>query len=238
VAQPAQLWCCSVAELLRLAPEGGLHWLSREESLRLAGITTPRRRAQFVAGRWLGRLALAERHGGMPQDWCLSAPADAAPLVSRGPVASPSAIGLSHSGDTVACVLADRALGIDVERHDRLARDVAGLAELTLSAAEHARWQELPAAQRLVGFLGWWTLKEAWFKAHGRALDPAGLREIEALPNGAATANARLWREVDFTLALVGLDAAAPLSIGSPAPCSMAQPWQIRQAGLPPSVAA
>lgn len=233
MALPAQLWCCSVAATLRRAPERTLDWLSAEEGLRHASITAPRRREQFLAGHWLVRTALAARHGGAPHEWRLSAAMGEPPCVTRGPVAASSTIGLSHSGDTVACVLADSALGIDVERHDRRALDVPGFADLALSDAERAQWLMLPETLRGVGLLNWWTLKEAWLKARGRALDAAALRTIEALPVVAAAANARLWCEAGFTLALVGLEAAAPLDHASPAPCCPAQAWQVREIGLP-----
>ena len=230
MTQPATLWCGSVAQLLRRAAGCNVPWLSAAETVRLATLTAPRRRDQFLAGRWLGRQALAARHGGVPQDWQLSAPADAAPRVISGPIVGSSALGLAHSGDTVACVVADRALGIDVERHNRRVRDVAGLADVALSDAERMHWLDLPAQSRQVGFLSWWTLKEAWLKAHGRMLNPATLRGIVALPVRAEAANARLWREADFTLALVGLDAAAPLDLATPSPSSVVQWWRVSDA--------
>ena len=227
MTQPVQLWCGSVADLLRDAADGGVHWLGPAETQRLAGITAPRRRAQFLAGRWQARQALAARHGGTPQDWTLSAPVDAAPQVTAGPVAGPCAIGLSHSGDTVACVLADASVGIDVERHDRRVRDVAALADATLGDAERAHWLRLPAESRRVAFLCWWTLKEAWIKAQGRSLNPASLQAIEALPVSADDANARVWCEADFTLALAGLDADAEVTMMASAPRSVAQWWRV-----------
>ena len=215
-----------------------MQWLSQTEQRRLAGIAAQRRRDQFLAGRWLARLALTARHGGAPQDWRLTAPADAAPRVASGPVEHPSAIGLSHSGDTVACVLADAAPGIDIERHLRHALDVGGLADVALSDAERVLWLALPESERRVGLLTWWTLKEAWLKSRGRTLDIATLRRIEALPTNATKANARLWHEADFTLALVGLDAAAPLHVASPDPRSLPQWWQITEVIPPPRPAA
>jgi len=216
-----------VAQLLRDAPDADAGWLSRDERLRLAAITAQRRREQFVAGRWLTRLALAARHGGAPQDWCLSAPMGGPPAVARGPVADPVAIGLSHSGDTVACVLTDSPVGIDVERHARRALDLEGMARLTLNDAERPRWLALPEAAREAGFLAWWTLKEAWLKAQGRSLNIAELCAIEALPADAAGANARVWHDADFTLALVGLVAATPLEVASVLPRGMAQAWRV-----------
>ena len=224
----AAIWCASVK--LQLGDvDPTRDWLSMPERTRLASMISPRRRDQFIAGRWLARQALAALHGGQPQEWQLSAAVDAPPQVTSGPRVSGIAIGLSHSGDTVACVLADCAVGIDVERHARRALDVAGLVAVVLSDAERACWSARPAAAREVEFLGWWTLKEAWLKAHGRTLNPATLRDIEALPSDKMEANARLWREDDFTLALVGLDAAAPLDVARPMPRCQTQWWTVRE---------
>jgi 4'-phosphopantetheinyl transferase len=227
VGRPAQLWCSGVAQLLGDAPERGKRWLSQEEDLRLDAIAGKRRRDQFVAGRWLVRIALAARHGGAPQGWCLSAPQNGPPAVACGPLADAGAIGLSHSGDTVACVLADSPVGIDVERHARRALDLVGLASIVLNDAERRRWLALPEAARELGFLTWWTLKEAWRMAQGRRLNIAELCGIEALPADAARANARVWHEADFTLALVGPDAPASLEVATAAPGEAAQAWRV-----------
>ncbi len=228
MTQPASLWCGGVGEQLRAAgpPQD---WLCTAEQERLARVSSPRRREQFIAGRWLARQTLVASHGGSPADWELSATPDAPPRVTSGPIICARTIGLTHSGNTVACVISDHPLGIDVERHDRRKLDVARLAEVVLSGAERVFWLDLPTDMRDSGFLGWWTLKEAWLKAQGRTLNPATLRGIEALPSDRAEANARLWREDDFTLALVGLDAAAPLDVARPMPRCQTQWWTVRE---------
>ncbi len=202
-------------------------WLSPDETQRLTCIRAPHRRRQFLAGRWLTRRALAHRHGGTPEDWWLDSPSDAPPAVLRGPIACPSSINLTHSGDTVACVLADAALGIDVEQHDRRVMNTAELAQATLNFAEYQWWSALPAVTQNTEFLSWWTLKEAWIKAHGQSLAPATLRAIEALPTTAKAANARVWRTSDFTLALVGLAASEPLEVAEPGFSGAVQWWQV-----------
>jgi 4'-phosphopantetheinyl transferase len=236
---PAQLWCASVAAMLgEVGVRADMSWLSAEETARLASISAPRRREQFLAGRWLARLALVARHGGAVGDWQLSAKPDAPPGILASPVTCTSTIGLTHSGDTVACVIADIALGIDLERHDRRRLDVFALSYLVFTDAERRHWLALPQALRQGEFLSWWTLKEAWIKSQCRGLDPAAMQTIEALPVPAALANARLWREPGFTLALVGLPARRPLGVATSAPGVPAQWWRVGELKiLPPTLA-
>lgn len=225
----ARLWCGSVRQLLGDCPSDYRHWLSPTELTRFQGFTARHRRDQFLAGRWQVRRALATLHGGSAQEWQLSAFPDAPPHVAGGPVACFDVIGISHSGDVVACALSTVTCGLDLERHDRRALDLEGLAALVFSDAERECWRAQPVACRQTGFLGWWTLKEAWLKARGRRLDAAAMRSIEALPVGAGPANARLWREANFTLALVGPGPSVPPLIATPTPCSEAQCWWLRE---------
>ena len=190
-------------------------------------INAPRRRAQFLAGRWLVRRALVVRHGGVPCDWKLSANRNAAPTILRGPVGCTDKIGLTHSGDTVACVVSTCGLGIDLEGHDRRVLSVAELSDVVLTDAERKCWLESPSSWRQVEFLSQWTLKEAWFKLCRHGLGPAGFRGIEASLAVKNTANARQWREPGFTLSLVGLRADVPLHIATTAPASEALLWRV-----------
>jgi len=217
----ASVWCASVAQLLRDAgpPQD---WLSVSEHQRLAGITSPRRRDQFIAGRWLVRLSLVALCGGVPRDWAVSAQPDAAPQVEGGPL-----IALAHSGEFVACALADHAIGIDIEDHARRELDVAALSELSLNDREQRVMSQAPAgnARRAV-FLAHWTLKEAWIKATG---DKPDLTSIDAARAGENEANARVWQTARYTLALVGLDAGTSLTVaGDEAPQGAPEPWRVR----------
>lgn len=77
---------------------------------------------------------------------------------------------LSHSQDYLLLAVGrHRALGVDVEAirpHANLER----LARRCLAPAEWKTWTSLAKADRLTGFLRFWTLKEALAKAHGRGL--------------------------------------------------------------------
>lgn len=223
-----RLWVGSVAEQVRQAAAFEAPWLSTEETQRMAGITAPGRRDQFLGGRWLVRRALCALHGGAPGDWRLSAQFDSPPSAVQGPVARGSVLGLSHSGDTVACVLANTRVGIDVERHDRRPLDIAGLAQIVLTANERARLFEVDSVKRKTEFLTLWTLKEASLKAHRLALNIATLGQMETLPVLEADANARVFQVPGYTLALVGLAPSTRLLInGMQANASRAQSWRI-----------
>ncbi|MFO1339614.1 MAG: 4'-phosphopantetheinyl transferase superfamily protein [Burkholderiaceae bacterium] len=168
-------------------PPATERWLSGPESERLAGITAPRRRLQFLAGHWVARRQLARCAGGRADEWALDAAAQGPPRVIGGPVnlATPPVVGLSHSGPWVACAVAvSGLLGIDVEC-PRPGRDLDGLAEMVMHPDELAAWRGLPAAARGPGFYRLWTLKEAWLKSRAEALTPgraARLRAREAGP--------------------------------------------------------
>lgn len=142
----------------------GLDWLGNAERERLCTMTAPRRRAQFIAGRWLARQCLAARAGGHWQDYALSAPDDGAPQVLAAPPSAgdPGYFSLSHSGDWLACAVSTQPVGVDVECSDR-ARDFQALNEWM---HEPQALQDMPADPReqQAWFYAQWTLKEAWLK--------------------------------------------------------------------------
>jgi len=97
------------------------------------------------------------------------------------------AFNMSHTGGRALYALArDVELGVDAEalkplaHMPRLARDV-------FSPDELAEWEALPEAQRVLGFFGGWTRKEAVVKALGRGLDyPLGGFSVSLTPGRAA----------------------------------------------------
>jgi 4'-phosphopantetheinyl transferase len=179
----------------------GLDWLSEAERIRLASLAAPRRREQFIAGRWLVRLVLNGVHGGDPhQHWSLSSGADEAPHLLRG---SPHWIGISHSGDWVACAVSPRPVGIDLERLN-LRRDHAPLIDGVCNAAERIRILALPIDQRPFGLIVLWTLKEAWLKRRNLGVAPARMAILHthlATPDDSETA--QVSRHAEAALAIV-----------------------------------
>jgi len=148
----------------------GTDWLSEAEQTRLLAMTAPRRRTQFIAGRWLARQCLATHTGGRWQDFVLSAPEDDAPQLLAAPVPGPWYFSLSHSGDWLACAVARQPVGVDVECSDR-PRDFQALHEWM---HEPEALQDAPEdPQELQAwFYAQWTLKEAWLK-HATSAAPS-----------------------------------------------------------------
>jgi hypothetical protein len=124
---------------------------------------------------------------------------------------------MSHSGTIALIVLATgRRVGIDVQQREPLA-DVDDLSARFLSPQEHESLMSLPADEKNLTFLAWWTRKEASIKALGRSItqgartgaaptDSGGSWEIRDLPIDAGYAAAlcyenppaeiRLWTAV------------------------------------------
>ena len=94
---------------------------------------------------------------------------------------------MSHTGARALYALArDVELGVDAEGLKPLA-DMPRLARDVFSADELAEWEALPEAQRVLGFFGGWTRKEAVVKALGRGLDyPLGAFSVSLTPGRAA----------------------------------------------------
>ena len=143
-------------------------WLGEQERQRLRGITSVRRRKQFLAGRWLARHCLADMLGGGWLERDLSAPEDGRPeVLPRAPGDAPEVFfSLSHSVDWLACAVATFPVGVDIEDTTR-ERDFRALIELTCSAAEQRHMRGLSAAALKQAFHARWSLKEAWFKHSG-----------------------------------------------------------------------
>ncbi len=89
--------------------------------------------------------------------------------------ASPPAFNISHSGDWLACVVAEHgagALGVDMEVVSSR-REIMTLARRFYAPAEVARLETLQGQRQLDHFYDLWTLKEAAVKARGEALAPS-----------------------------------------------------------------
>ncbi|PWU11527.1 MAG: hypothetical protein C5B51_02490 [Terriglobia bacterium] len=148
---------------------GELNWLSPFEAARLNTLRIPKRRGDWLLGRWTAKRALA-RH------WNLPAGLDAlrsveirpapsgAPEVFRADGPGDVAISISHRDGVAACAIGPRgmALGCDLEiaepRSDTFVIDYFTEDERKLIA-------QVPAANRqwLVALL--WSAKESLFKA-------------------------------------------------------------------------
>ena len=217
------------AELGSVAPS----WLSDQEKARCDGFKAPKRRLQFVAGRYLARQCLAAWAGGTWQDYLLSAPEGAAPFVTWVPdPQNPGAAGrseihvsLSHSADWLACAVASFPVGVDIEDCTR-PRDTDALGELVLSDDEMAEMAAASPQVRREHFYARWTLKEAWIKQLGAAA-PATMRALQCFPCQSAQSQGVVLSCDAFTLAVMP---ARPhdLILKGLVPSGLAmQPWRL-----------
>lgn len=209
------------------------NWLSASEQGRLVDMVSPRRRAQFLAARWLARLLLARARGGDPLDWRLSAPEQGPPALEDAGAHPAVYLAISHSGGHAACAVGSEPLGLDVEAPGRN-RDIEGLAALCCGAGEQAMLQAALPEARPALFYEFWCVKEAWIKRHGQAVAPARLRQIElSLAPAPAFAQAAVWRTAGCTLAL-----CAPSPAGAcwwEASPPLRSQWQVCDRGLMPA---
>ncbi len=195
------LWLDRVDVAAEAARAAGPGWMSESEHARLAGLSAPGRRAQFLAGRWLARRLIAAVHGGDPAtDWSLSAGASEPPRVLKASEHEPLYLAISHSGDLVACAIAAQPVGIDVELARR-ERDVTAMAQALCTPAECARLLALDVGARQRHFQVVWTLKEAWLKRRHEGISPGRLARLDTR-SAEGPAEARVWQRGDATLAL------------------------------------
>ncbi|NIL94173.1 MAG: 4'-phosphopantetheinyl transferase superfamily protein [Woeseiaceae bacterium] len=136
-------------------------YLSAAELERANDFTSSSRRKQFLLSRSLLRALLEDVTGEPGGSFEFRKGDHGKPFCVDGP-----AISISHSGNFVACAVADDgAIGIDIEFPGR-ERNTAGIAGRFFSARE-SRWL---ADQPKDRFYMLWVLKEAWLKAIGTGL--------------------------------------------------------------------
>jgi 4'-phosphopantetheinyl transferase len=205
-----------------------MNWCSAAETRRALGIASPRRRAQFLSGRWLARQMLSEYFGGAASDWQMRCDSGYAPAVESGPACA--SVSLAHRFDALVCGVASTPIGVDVEiAGTRASTDPGGLAELMLSAAETGNYFQTAESERPTLLCALWVLKEAWTKSCGVPLELSMLQKISALPVGAGAANARLWTAGNLTLGLVcqDRDALADVVVSGLPPNAQSTHWLV-----------
>ena len=173
-----------ISGLADLPGVGARQWLSASEQARIEGFGSEPRRRSSLAGRWLARLLLAPLLQRRPEDIPLQLDAEGRSSVTGHPGLH---LSFSHSGDWVACAVADVPIGIDIERM-RPRGDLLGLAATVCSTAQCEELAALSGEARLRRFYQLWTLKEAWLKCRGRGLDFARMRELDYIPATASDA--------------------------------------------------
>ncbi len=170
-----------------------------EEKNRTFG--SSKRRQQFLCGRSLLRLMLQDRTGKPAASHRLTTTADGKPVCLDGP-----AVSITHSGERVACGLAEGSdIGIDLEVVDE-DRDMHKVAKKFFSAEEF-EWLDAQPKNR---FFMLWVLKEAYVKALGQSIF-GGLNKLRckvlppkivAIGNDEHAGRLRLYGTEDSFLAL------------------------------------
>jgi 4'-phosphopantetheinyl transferase len=138
-------------------------WLSQSEERRFLAFGRKQRRDQFLMGRGLLRLALADLLGRPARSIVLEDVPGQAPRLAEP---QPGAVGfsISHSGDWIACAVGTGTrLGLDIELRDA-ARDLQALAAHAFGPDVEAALEALPADARTATFYRMWSGQEARIK--------------------------------------------------------------------------
>ncbi|QNP49319.1 4'-phosphopantetheinyl transferase family protein [Diaphorobacter aerolatus] len=176
-------------------------WLTASENQRLAQLSVPARREEFIACRYALRWLLARDVRQIGQ-FPLEAPHGRGPrLDTRHPLSHLLHLSLSHSNGYIACAVSSQPVGIDIEILARQPRSTWH-ERAALACTDHERAELSTIAddeQRHRRFMQWWSLKEAWFKRAQTGVDLALLPRLacvqgDAIPLPRALAeHARCW---------------------------------------------
>jgi 4'-phosphopantetheinyl transferase len=162
-------------------------WLDDAERRRAAAFHQPADATRFIAGRHLTRAVLARLTGRDPRALPIDRTCETCGEQHGRPrLADDESLSLSvsHSAERIAVAVGRGCqVGVDVEavepRQDR--DDLEAMIKTCCTAAESAVIAALPPAQRAVGFLSYWTRKEAVVKATGEGLrEPLDHLEVSA----------------------------------------------------------
>jgi 4'-phosphopantetheinyl transferase len=147
----------------RLDEQADENLLSPNERQRADRLLIPQKRQHFIAARVGLRLILSQQTSIPPQDL----------IFAYQPQGKPYLVGmesvyfnLSHADDLAVVAVADRPVGIDVER-ERPLSSMAQMMEIAFSPAEQAAVDHLPSDSQTRAFYRTWTRKEALMKGHG-----------------------------------------------------------------------
>ena len=214
---PATVWLLDARDIPPAARAVAETWLSAGGRRRLAGRARRSRREQFVLGRALLRLAVAQEGACDPARVRITERGHHAPRIAVGGDPAPR-FSLSHSGPWIACAVhATSALGLDIEVIDTT-RDIVAISEWGFPGNEH-QWL-LRQPDRAAAFYRLWTGNEAMIKLSHEIGCPRDLREIACVVCGDAVrppAFAASWHHVcaapGVALSIVSSEALAPPDI-------------------------
>jgi 4'-phosphopantetheinyl transferase len=149
--------------------------LGASEAHRLSSFIRQERQRQFLLGRILLRIAVADLTGLAPNEIRIDErPGNSPRLIFFGRRPLLANFSLSHSREWVACATSAQAtLGLDIEVIDPR-RDIFGISKIAFQPSEHAWLKSQPKADRLSTFYSLWSAREALFKLQcnlGREID-------------------------------------------------------------------
>ena len=165
----------SVAELDALVER-----LPEPERRRASRLHLESRRRSFVIGRVLLRTTVARRTGVRPDEVVLEIEPSGRPVLAA-PLKEFS-VSISHSGGFVVVGVANRHIGVDVERLRQSVR-FPQVAARVCSPRELRRIGRLEGPARERAFLTVWSRKEAYGKAIGRGI-AFPMRSVTVGPSG------------------------------------------------------
>jgi 4'-phosphopantetheinyl transferase len=149
-------------------PEGH-DWLSAGECARLDGFRFPKRRGDWLLGRWTAKCTLQASYlleGRTPPPfsaWEIRSAADGAPEVFLSGDSAPVSISISHSSDRGLCVLAAPGMSLGCDLETVVGRDAHLLKEYfrdeEIDLVSSVPYGEMPKVATLI-----WSAKESALK--------------------------------------------------------------------------
>ncbi|HTC69765.1 MAG TPA: 4'-phosphopantetheinyl transferase superfamily protein [Acidothermaceae bacterium] len=172
-----------------------IHRLPEPERRRASGLRLESRRRSFVLGRILLRLTVARRTGVRPDEVVLEIEPSGRPVLAA-PLNGFS-VSISHSGGYVVVGVANRNIGVDVERLRQSVR-FPQVAARVCSPRELRRIGRLDGQAKERAFLTVWSRKEAYGKAIGRGI-AFPMRSVTVGPSGSRVSGGEGgWRVSDL----------------------------------------
>lgn len=139
--------------------------LGASETHRSASFARKERRRQFILGRMLLRIAVADVTGLCPDELrVIERPGNSPRLIFPHRHRLVANFSLSHSRAWVACAASAQAtLGLDIEVIDPR-RDIFAISEIAFPPIAHSWLLSRPDAERVAAFYSLWSAREALFK--------------------------------------------------------------------------
>jgi 4'-phosphopantetheinyl transferase len=179
----------------------GQDWLTLQEAAVLTGFQFPKRRRDWLLGRWTAKSALAQL---MPAPlrpmthWQIEADSDGAPVVRLDGQRKNIPISLSHSAGQAICVLSEEPMrmGCDLEKVETRSHSFE---ETFFTSGELKLLERVPAGDRASLVTLIWCAKESTLKAlrTGLKADTRRVRLKTSLTGDHSQGNSRFWQNIE-----------------------------------------